>query len=373
MWNYSRVSSIAASDKYALTGFTVSDDQPRVYYINSPSTGAYDVCELSYQNGKWATNNLTQGKSTPAATSRLTGFTVSGGEPRVYFIGSPSTGVYALYELAYVSGKWKGPVNLTQGNVMPLATSALTGFASSDGEPRIYFIGSPAQDVYDVYEVAYQNGNWVVSDITRKAGANSAASDSALVGFTVKNGEPRIYYIGPVNNDPKATDYAVYELFYQNGNWDYSDISAKAKGDHPATDAHALAGFSAENDEPRIYFVSSKYDVYELAYRHDEWHPTDVTDTAGGNVAVKDTCLLGFTAADHQPRIYHFVSRQSNNDVYELAYQNREWYPSDITEKAGASPAVSGSALAGFTASDDQPRVYFIGQSDNQVYELRWE
>src|SRR5579885_3425147 len=84
MWTFNQISTSTVSIVGALAGFTVSNKEPRVYYIGSSN----HVYELAYQNGKWGSSDLmSQASGAPAAnaSSALAGCINSDGEPRVFY------------------------------------------------------------------------------------------------------------------------------------------------------------------------------------------------------------------------------------------------------------------------------------------------
>ncbi|HLG65006.1 MAG TPA: hypothetical protein VKY19_23925 [Ktedonosporobacter sp.] len=359
MWTFNQISTSTVSIVGALAGFTVSNKEPRVYYIGSSN----HVYELAYQNGKWGSSDLmSQASGAPAAnaSSALAGCINSDGEPRVFYTDA----LNHVYELVYQNGRWNYSdlTNRAVGAASTTTGSRLVAFTVSNGELRVYYIASS-----HVWELAYQNGKWSSNDVTKSAKAPDSTADSALAGFSLSNGEPRVYYIS-------ASEPSIQELIYQNGKWSYSNLMKKTKT--PSTvQGSPLAGFTVSSGEPRVCYIDTSNHVDELAYQNGKWGSSDLTKRAGAVPAVQGSKLAGFTVSNGEPRVYYAGPNGSDNDVYELVYQNGKWRSSNIALEAGANHMAAKSALMGFSVSNEEPRVYYVGIKDNAnyVYELAWQ
>jgi hypothetical protein len=203
-----------------LTCFGVGGTTSRIYYLDNNS----HVQELAWETGGWVATDVTARAGGPAANTEggLTCFGVGGTTSRVYYIGWGS-GKYGVFELAWVD-RWvltdvttmaSGP-----GTMGPLSCFGVGGVAS-----RVYYPSFNGAD-QDVYELAWENGGWVSTNLTAMAHARAASNSSTVACFGVGGTATRVYYVdgtgppGTGDNNLLPTGL-VNELAWEDG-WVWS-------------------------------------------------------------------------------------------------------------------------------------------------------
>lgn len=88
-------------------------------------------------------------------------------------------------------------------------------------------------------QLFYQNNQWNVNDLTPFANAPSAVSGSSLAAYVLPNGVQAIAFVD--NNGH------VDQLYYQNGMWNFSDLSSATNA--PAASTGALLNASTPSQE----------------------------------------------------------------------------------------------------------------------------
>ncbi len=76
------------------------------------------------------------------------------------------------------------------------AHTRLTGFRLSSGEPRVYRI----DENNHVIEHAFAGDKWFINDLTNISEAPIAVSGTALISFTAFKDLPRVYYTSVGNH-----------------------------------------------------------------------------------------------------------------------------------------------------------------------------
>jgi hypothetical protein len=170
----------------AMTAFTASGADSRVYYLDSAS----DVRELAFFNGGWHTRDVTADTGAEPAVpgSALAGFTAGGADSRVYYLDFANH----VRELAFFNGGWHTrDVSADTGAKPAMSQSPLAGFTAGGADSRVYYLDSALH----VRELAFFNGGWHTRDVTADTGAVPARSGSALAGFTAGGADSRVYYL----------------------------------------------------------------------------------------------------------------------------------------------------------------------------------
>ena len=157
---------------------------------------------------------------------------------------------------------------------------------------------------------------------------------------------------------------------------------------HDAGPGSALLSFGVDyTDNPRVYYFDADNQVNELAWSWfgKDWHwrnlNADVVNADEENVpaAAPGSALTGFSLAYKNPRVYYLGG--TDNHVHELAWndEHKEWKIRDVNASAentsaeNAPAAIPGSALLSFGVDfADNPRVYYLSGADNHVHELAW-
>ena len=94
--------------------------------------------------------------------------------------------------------------------------TALTNFALSDKVPHIAFIDGQQH----VNELFYQDGKWQFNDLTASSHAPAARSSGGLTSFVLADKVPHIAFIDGQQH--------VNELFFQNHKWQFNDLTASS-------------------------------------------------------------------------------------------------------------------------------------------------
>ncbi len=307
------------------------------------------VRELAYFQGGWHNRNVTADAAAPAASSgsRLAGFPVASGDPRVYYLASAGH----MRELAYFQGGWHTR-DLTADAGAPAASSgtALAGFPDTVGDTRVYYIASGL-----VRELAYFQNTWHNSAVVGDAGPPPVAG-SPLAAFPL--GDPRVYY--------RASGDGVRELTFvpdtrpgpPSGEWQNRNITGDA-GAPPVGANSALTAFpNTVNGDPRVYYVDLANHIQELAYFQDNWHHRDITADAGAPAAAARSVLAAFRVAGRDPRVYYLGP---GGGVRELAHFQNGWHHRNVTADSGApDPGQLSPGLIGFRVGLSDPRVYYL-------------
>ncbi|MGH8932026.1 MAG: hypothetical protein ACRDZO_15740 [Egibacteraceae bacterium] len=336
----------AASSGSRLAGFPVASGDPRVYYLAS----AGHMRELAYFQGGWHTRDLTADAGAPAASSgtALAGFPDTVGDTRVYYIASG-----LVRELAYFQNTWHNSAVVGDAGPPPVAGSPLAAFPL--GDPRVYYraSGDGVRELTFVPDTrpGPPSGEWQNRNITGDAGAPPVGANSALTAFpNTVNGDPRVYYVDLANH--------IQELAYFQDNWHHRDITADA-GAPAVADGSALAGFPVGvSGHPRVYYVDPASHVQELAYFQDNWHHRDITADAGAPAAAARSVLAAFRVAGSDPRVYYLGP---GGGVRELAHFQNGWHHRNVTADSGApDPGQLSPGLIGFRVGLSDPRVYYL-------------
>ncbi|AFE06405.1 hypothetical protein COCOR_05489 [Corallococcus coralloides DSM 2259] len=184
--------------------------------------------------------------------------------------------------------------------------------------------------------------------------APPASPRSTLAAFSTVSSS-QVYYLDPVST--------VFELSSQGSEWKFSWLPGSAK---PGS---ALTAFPLANSAPRVYFISNDSRVHELWW-DGTWHDHALVTQAGDPPpAAADSPLVGFVRSGYNPSVYYVAAH--NRHVHELKWNGLSWGVTDVTERAGAPAAAPGSPLTAFTVKGGEARVYFVGNS-RHVHEL-WE
>ena len=133
-----------------------------------------NIHELYWQNGAWSVNDLTAATNAPAAAGDPNGFT---------FTANGTSGMHVVYrgadndihELYWQNGGWS--VNdLTAGTNAPAAAGDPNGYVfTANGTSGMHVVYRGVDN--DIHELYWQDGSWVLNDLTAATDAPPAAGD----------------------------------------------------------------------------------------------------------------------------------------------------------------------------------------------------
>jgi hypothetical protein len=142
----------------------------------------------------------------------------------------------------------------------------------------------------------------------------------------------------------------------------------------------AVCGYQTSNGNEHVIFINSNQQLYELVYKNKQWHYTDLTaqakNTGAGPAATKSP-LVGYQTSNGYEHI-NYVGEDQH--IHELIYTDK-WKHNDLTTlannlKHNSAPLVTpGSALVAYQTSNGYEHVFFIGENrdpekNNRIYEL---
>src|SRR5215472_13446276 len=135
-----------------------------------------------------------------------------------------------------------------------------------------------------IYELVFQasTGVWKANDLTDAAGAPLALGDLAAHTWDVDLSQHVIYF---------STDQHIHELVFQaaTGVWHDNDLTDAAGGAQPALGDPAAYTWNVDQSEHVVYRGTDQH-IHELVFQAATgvWHDNDLTDAAGGSLALGD-------------------------------------------------------------------------------------
>lgn len=220
----------------------------------------------------------------------------------------------------------------------------LTKFVLSDGFPHVVSIDARSH----VVELFFQNQRWSYNDLTSSTQTPLAATKSNLTSFILSDGMPHIVFI--------ANNQHVVQLFYQDHQWAFNDLTASSHAPAPGAGTR-LTSFVLRDGSPRIVFVDGKQHVDQVFYRDNKWIFNDLTASSGAPMAARESGLTSFILADGLP---HIVSIDEHKHLSELFYRDNKWAFNDITAKGKAPAVMAESGLTTFILKDGLPHVVAV-------------
>jgi hypothetical protein len=278
----------------------------------------------------------------------MTSFVKSDG-PHLFYVATNQH----IYQYWWTGDAWtsQDQTSVTGGHLAAVG-SALTSFSITDGDHIVYV--DTSQHIHQLY---YGSSGWGDQDLTAYSGTSQlAASGTALTNF-VKSDGSHIWYLD--------TNRHLNQLWYTGTyGWVNQDITA-GTGNHLAAVGSALTSFSIADGDHIVYVDASQH-IHQLYYGSYGWGDQDLTVNAGtSTLAASGTALTSFVKSDGEHIWYLDTNRHLNQLWYTSSYG---WVNQDITAAAGATLAVTGSALTSFSISDGDHIVYL--DSSNHVHQL---
>jgi Fungal fucose-specific lectin len=244
-----------------------------------------------------------------------------------------------------------------------MSSRSLTCFGVNAQATRVYYLNGSSQ----VCELAWDNSNWVTTNVSVDASvANGASPSSALTCFGVSGQYTRVYYFD--------RNSQIWELAWDNGKWLPTNLNTVAKPTAPsAAPGSALTCFGVNGQYTRLYYLDAESQVWELAWDNGKWIATNlntaVTPTAPA--AARGSDLTCFGVNGQYTRVYYL---DTQSQAWELAWENGKWAAANINTAAipTAPSAAPGSALTCFGVNGQYTRLYYLNNL-SQVCELAWD
>jgi hypothetical protein len=256
---------------------------------------------------------------------------------------------------AVFNNNWAGGVVVSSsGAPAPASDSWIDGYATSFN--RQQHVNFIAKNGH-IYELLY-NFRWTYKDLTQATGAPAVAAGSRLNGYvTGYDNQQHVNYVG--------IDGHVHELWFDN-NWHHNDLT-QAAGGPVAVAGSSLDGYATSYDKQQhVNFIGTDGHVHELFF-DGAWHHNDLTQAAGAPPAGVGARLDGYETAFNRQQHVNFIGPDGH--VHELFFDG-SWHHSDLTQATGAPAAAAGSVVDGYpTGFNNQQHVNYIG-SDGHVHEL---
>lgn len=265
-----------------------------------------------------------------------------------------------------------------------IADSSLAAYAwdtYSDVPEHVIYLSSNNGNTH-VYELWYApaTGTWPYQDLTALTGAPNAITGSTLAGYVwpgdTSESEHVIHLVN-VNGDTH-----IYELWFsqETGMWYGNDLTTFTGAPDPAAGS-ALAGYAWDTDSSQsehVIYLDNNNNIYDLWYSPDNryWSYTNLTIAAGAPNAIAGSAIAGYTWSDDtSEHVIYLGNNNGNIHVYELWQKpGAGWVCNDLTIAAGAPDPVAESALIGYTwTGDTSEHVIYMGNNNDttHIYELR--
>ena len=330
-----------------------------IYFVHSVSTGALPKTNPPAGTAQAArpTNPArpsTAGAETtaPLANGRvLAGYQwINGGTKHELYIDASNH----IQELASSDGQHWQITDLTKRSGAAVANGrALAGFEWQHGSSeQIVYIDAKRH----IQQLSSSSeGQWDVTDLTRKAQA-PLASGTAITGYEwTPGGSKQVVYIDQRGH--------VQELASGNGtDWRASDLTALTKA--PAASKNVIAAYQwARLGSKQVDYIDINQHVHELSFIEGSWQDTDLNGLVGAPLA-NDKTLVGYQW--RQTGVSQIGYLDTNNHIQLLSSASAgNWSLVDLTQLVKA-PVTNGNALVGYEWQQGERNVlYFIDGSDH--------
>jgi hypothetical protein len=245
------------------------------------------------------------------------------------------------------------------------AGSALDGYSASDNSQHINFIDGRGH-VHELYRSPDPAAQWLDNDLTAFANGTPATADSPLDGYAQTGNSQHINFI-----DGSGHVHELYRSPNPAAQWLDNDLTASANG-APAVAGSAVDGYSASDNSQHVNFIDGFGHVHELYRSPDpaaQWLDNDLTAFANGTPAAAGSALDGYSASDNSQHINFVDGRGHVHELYRSPDPAAQWLDNDLTAFANGTPATADSPLDGYSASDNSQHINFIDGSGH-VHEL---
>ncbi len=256
------------------------------------------------------------------------------------------------------SGWHTSDVTVLAGAPLAASQSRVSNvFDTIDGTPDVFYVGIDQH--INLLWFTPSSGQWHTTDVTAKTGGELAEIGSPLTSLMdTISGTPDVFYVG--------VDQHVHLFrFVPSWGWQTTDLTIKT-GAPSATSTSNLASLMDSIDgTPDVFYEDSNGHVHILWLNPFtvQWFTIDVTAKAGAPAAASGSNIVGLLdTIDRTPDIFY---EDSNGHVRILWYSpGASWYTRDVTAAAGAPVAASGSSIAGLLDTiDGTPDVFYEDSS----------
>jgi hypothetical protein len=282
----------------------------------------------------WKVTNLTAsaGAPTAASGSTLLGYTdpVSS-NGNTYYVGSDQH----IHLLAY-NGTSEVNVDVTAATGGQSNAFAGTPFVRMYSSNGFSYLGTDG-NVWWTWNnsSATTVSGWKVMNLTKNAGAPTAATGSTLLGYTDPvSGNGNTYYVG--------SDQHVHVLAYNGTSAVNVDITAVTTGPNavagtPFVRMYGSNGFSYLGTDGNVWWTWNN----SSASTASGWKVTNLTVNAGAPIAATGSTLLGYTDPVSGNGNTYYVG--SDQHIHLLAYNGTSEVNVDVTAATGGPNAVAGT------------------------------
>ncbi|GAC1475114.1 MAG: hypothetical protein PVSMB5_29460 [Ktedonobacteraceae bacterium] len=233
----------------------------------------------------------------------------------------------------------------------------LAGFAWQHGDSeQVVYVDSKGH----VQQLAASNdGQWNVSDLTRKATA-PLANGNAIVGYEWSvTGSKQVVYIDQNNH--------IQELMTSDGsNWRVSDLTDLTNA--PLANGNIVVGYQwTRSGSKQVVYIDQSNHVQELSYMAGSWHLSDLSIIAGAPPANGRT-LVGYEWQQTGAKIIAYLDMDNHIRLLS-SVRPGNWSLIDLTRLVKA-PIANGNTLVGYEWQQGGRNVLYFIDSSNRIEEM---
>ncbi|HEV2360679.1 MAG TPA: hypothetical protein VGS21_03145, partial [Acidimicrobiales bacterium] len=257
--------------------------------------------------------------------------------------------------------------DLTSASGAPAAsadTFAVSGYSWAEGGSKQVVYFDQAQHVIEVF-IAKGMKRWGNADLTARTSGAVAVSGSSICGYEWPLGNSKqVVYLDIEGH--------VHELYCGFGSdWGHADLSQMTSAPAAAPDS-PLCGYSWDVGRSKqvVYFDSGGH-VHELwIVAGSIWKHADLTELAGAPPAVYGSDIVGYQwAAGRSKQVVYYDGAGHVHELWIVA--GSHWKHADLTALTGAPPADLPSGLAAFQSMTARSKqVAYLGASGH-IHQLR--
>ena len=171
------------------------------------------VDQVFYQNSQWLVNDLTAIVNAPIAAlgSSLATYVLPDAVQSVVFCDQRQH----VDQIFFQGNQWNvNDLTAIVNAPIPQLGTALATYVLQNGVQAIVYLDQQN----NVDQIFFQGNQWNVNDLTPFTNAPTAVFGSALATYVLQNGVQAIAFVDISGN--------IDQLYYQNGNWQYQNLSA---------------------------------------------------------------------------------------------------------------------------------------------------
>ena len=320
---------------------------PHVFYVAPYG----NLWELTYNasNGSWTQTNIFTGQNVSPQNSTIASFAGGGKIYVCYFNqtnGQPPESVYLM----------SSPDNLTWttsavSTMNADINSGLTGFTDSNGNPRIFYVGTPVGGQEYLLETFWTGSSWETVQLY-----GGVEPGTALTGYLF-NGSPEVFYI--------SVDGHIQEAYLQGSTWHITDVTTMSGAPLPMSGS-SLMGYQFNSNGP-VHFIANDLHVHQSWWNGSSWKTDDVTALAHAPNCQPGTPLMGYMY-NGQPTVNYIAV---DGHIHQMWWNGSKELTDDWTALSGAAPPLFPSPLTGY-AFGGQNTVFYASTDQNYLAEIWW-